>query len=85
VILSDGDPLTLNDRRLADGFTGLVAMPDVRHIRLHTRLPIVLPERIVDVFLDAWSAVRCRESWSCTSITRARSTTARPGGRCRPH
>jgi L-lysine 2,3-aminomutase len=57
VILSGGDPLTLADRRLAELFTGLRAIPQVRRIRLHTRLPIVLPERIDAAFLATWSAL----------------------------
>jgi len=57
VILSGGDPLTLNDRRLTLLWEGLAAIPHVRRIRLHTRLPVVLPERIDGAFLEAWSAV----------------------------
>jgi len=57
VILSGGDPLTLNDRRLAALCEGLRGIPHVRRIRIHTRLPIVLPERIDAAFLEAWSAV----------------------------
>ena len=57
VILSGGDPLTLSDRRLAALFDGLRSIPHVQRIRLHTRLPIVLPERIDPSFLEAWSAV----------------------------
>ncbi len=57
VILSGGDPLTLNDRRLALLWAGLAAIPHVRRVRIHTRLPVVLPERVDDAFLEAWSAV----------------------------
>jgi len=57
VILSGGDPLTLSDRRLESLFAGLRAIPHVRRIRLHTRLPVVLPERIDAAFLDIWSAL----------------------------
>ena len=57
VILSGGDPLTLNDRRLTMLWEGLAAIPHVRRIRIHTRLPIVLPERIDGAFLESWSAV----------------------------
>lgn len=57
VILSGGDPLTLGDRRLATLFERLREIPHVRRVRLHTRLPIVLPERIDAAFLAAWSAV----------------------------
>lgn len=57
VILSGGDPLTLNDRRLTALWAGLAEIPHVRRIRLHTRLPVVLPERIDRAFLEAWSTV----------------------------
>ncbi len=53
VILSGGDPLTLSDRRLREFTDALAAMPHVRRLRLHTRLPIVLPERVDDGLL-AW-------------------------------
>lgn len=57
VILSGGDPLTLNDRRLTLLWQGIAAIPHVRRVRIHTRLPVVLPERIDRAFLEAWSAV----------------------------
>jgi EF-P beta-lysylation protein EpmB len=57
VILSGGDPLTLGERRLALLFEGLRSIPHVRRLRLHTRLPVVLPERIDRAWLDAWAAV----------------------------
>ena len=57
VILSGGDSLALSDRRLSLLFEGLRAIPHVRRVRLHTRLPIVLPERIDRAFLDAWTGV----------------------------
>ena len=57
VILSGGDPLTLGDRRLATLFDGLREIPQVRRVRLHTRLPVVLPERIDAGFLAVWSAL----------------------------
>jgi EF-P beta-lysylation protein EpmB len=57
VILSGGDPLTLNDRRLVWLWEGLAAIPHVRRVRIHTRLPVVLPERIDGAFLESWLAV----------------------------
>ncbi|VFM96721.1 MAG: L-lysine 2,3-aminomutase [Candidatus Kentron sp. G] len=53
VILSGGDPLCLPDERLAPLAKGLADIPHVRRLRIHTRLPIVLPER-VDEALLAW-------------------------------
>lgn len=53
IILSGGDPLSLSDRRLRQLTTGLAALPHVRRLRIHTRYPIVLPERI-DASLLTW-------------------------------
>jgi len=53
VILSGGDPLSLSDDKLADLVAGLDAIPHLKRLRLHTRQPIVLPERIDDDLL-AW-------------------------------
>lgn len=46
VILSGGDPLVLDDGRLADLVEAIAAIPQVKRLRIHTRLPIVLPSRI---------------------------------------
>lgn len=46
VILSGGDPLSLSNGRLESLLTALSRIPHIRRIRLHTRLPIVLPERV---------------------------------------
>lgn len=46
VILSGGDPLVLSDRRFAELVAQLQTIAHVRRLRIHTRLPIVLPQRI---------------------------------------
>ncbi|MEO8748309.1 MAG: EF-P beta-lysylation protein EpmB [Rhodanobacter sp.] len=53
LILSGGDPLALGTRKLAELTEGLARIPHVTRIRLHTRLPVVLPERIDEALL-AW-------------------------------
>ena len=53
VILSGGDPLVLSDKKLASLCQQLADIPHVKTIRFHSRLPVVLPERIDDDFL-AW-------------------------------
>lgn len=50
VILSGGDPLVLSDRRLAWLGEAISAIPHVRTIRFHTRLPIVIPQRVTAEF-----------------------------------
>ncbi|BCR05728.1 lysine 2,3-aminomutase [Desulfuromonas versatilis] len=46
VILSGGDPLLLSDERLEWILKGLRAIPSVEIIRIGTRVPVVLPQRI---------------------------------------
>lgn len=55
VILSGGDPLSLPTARLASLTRQLAGIGHVRALRVHTRLPIVLPER-VDGELRQWLA-----------------------------
>jgi EF-P beta-lysylation protein EpmB len=56
VLLSGGDPLTLGDRRLDELLRALDAIPHLRRVRMHTRVPIVLPERVDAGLLDVWHA-----------------------------
>ena len=46
IILSGGDPLTLVDESIAELISQISEVPHIRRIRLHTRLPIVIPSRI---------------------------------------
>jgi EF-P beta-lysylation protein EpmB len=55
VILSGGDPLSLADAKLAQLVARIEAIPHVHTLRLHTRMPVVLPER-VDAALCEWLA-----------------------------
>jgi EF-P beta-lysylation protein EpmB len=48
VILSGGDPLSLVDRQLAELARRLAAIRHVRRLRIHTRLPIMIPRRVTD-------------------------------------
>ena len=58
VILSGGDPLTLSDRRLKQLLNLIDRIPHVRRIRIHTRLPIVLPTRVTDELLEQLTELR---------------------------
>jgi len=51
VILSGGDPLSLPDRTLQTLFHSLSAISHIKTLRIHTRFPIGIPERIDDSFL----------------------------------
>jgi EF-P beta-lysylation protein EpmB len=52
-ILSGGDPLASNDKRLAWLVERLGEIPHLRRLRIHTRLPVVIPDRIDNALL-AW-------------------------------
>ena len=61
VILSGGDPLTLSDRRLADFVRMIEDIPHVERLRLHTRLPVVLPERVTQELCASLSDTRLKK------------------------
>ncbi len=46
VLLSGGDPLLLSDEKLADLLSRLRAIPHVEFLRIGTRIPVFLPQRI---------------------------------------
>ncbi|MCB9712518.1 MAG: KamA family radical SAM protein [Myxococcales bacterium] len=46
VILTGGDPMMLRDDHLAEIRRRLEAMPQLRMLRLHTRVPVALPQRV---------------------------------------
>jgi len=52
VLLSGGDPLTLVDSHLAELANRIARIPHVRRLRIHTRLPIVIPQRVTSELLD---------------------------------
>jgi EF-P beta-lysylation protein EpmB len=53
VILSGGDPLLLSDARLTRLIQQLSRIDHVQRIRIHTRLPIVLPARITGDLINS--------------------------------
>ena len=60
VILSGGDPLTLSDRRLTEFVHQAARIPHVTRLRVHSRLPVVLPERITSALCDILTSTRLR-------------------------
>lgn len=60
VIYSGGDPLLVNDKRLADFTQQLAAIPHVDTVRVHTRLPIVIPSRVNTGLLTALTQTRLK-------------------------
>jgi L-lysine 2,3-aminomutase len=60
VLLSGGDPLVLSDRRLATLAGELAAIPHLERLRIHSRTPVVLPERLDDSFVNWIGATRLK-------------------------
>lgn len=52
VILSGGDPLTLADSSLAWLAEQIGAIEHIRRLRIHTRLPVVIPQRVCPELLE---------------------------------
>jgi len=60
ILLSGGDPLILSNRRLQQLLEALAAIPHVRRVRIHSRLPVVLPDRVTSGLMALLKSTRLR-------------------------
>lgn len=60
VILSGGDPLTLSNRKLALWIDRLESMPQIKFLRIHSRVPIVIPNRVDNELISLLKNSRLR-------------------------
>lgn len=58
VIFSGGDPLMLTDRHLAGWLDALESVPSLSRVRFHSRLPVVLPQRLTATLRNRLAASR---------------------------
>lgn len=58
IILSGGDPLMLDDVELEQLFWQIKRNPAIRRIRVHTRLPVLIPNRITPSLLRLFRSDR---------------------------
>ncbi|TDG15890.1 EF-P beta-lysylation protein EpmB [Seongchinamella unica] len=58
VILSGGDPLLVSDRQLATLVEQLADIPHLKRLRVHSRMPIVLPARVTGGLLASLTSTR---------------------------
>ncbi|MEJ0011552.1 MAG: lysine-2,3-aminomutase-like protein [Bauldia sp.] len=56
VIVSGGDPLIATPRRLASLVANIAAIPHVKIVRFHTRIPVVAPERVTPELIASLKA-----------------------------
>ena len=60
VILSGGDPLMLTDRHLANLVEAIEAIEHVRRLRIHTRTPVAIPQRVTAALVETLANARVR-------------------------
>lgn len=60
VILSGGDPLTLNNAKLSDWINRIAQLPQIKILRLHSRVPVVIPQRIDSELLNIFASSRLK-------------------------
>ena len=58
VLLSGGDPLTLVDSRLAELIERLEEIPHIQRLRIHSRMPTVIPQRVTDSLCELLRSTR---------------------------
>ena len=52
VILSGGDPLAISDKHLEWLLEHLATIPHIQRVRIHTRFPVIIPQRITQNLCD---------------------------------
>ena len=62
VILSGGDPLIISDDALRSLITKLESIPHLKRLRIHTRLPVVIPQRITKALCQVLTTTRLQTS-----------------------
>lgn len=79
VILTGGDPLIVSPRRLREIVAEIAAIPHVKIIRFHTRIPVVDPARVTAALIEAikadgattWLALHANHAREFTDDARA--------------
>lgn len=80
VLISGGDPLVLSTPRLERILAKLRALPHIEIIRIGTRFPVVLPQRIDDELVEMLS--RHRPLWVNTHFNHPREITREAAHAC---
>lgn len=62
IILSGGDPLTLSNEKLSFILDEAARIPHIKRIRVHSRLPVVIPQRVNDGLTELLKATATRHN-----------------------
>lgn len=81
VIVSGGDPLTLRTQKIAELLAELRAIPSLETIRIATRVPVTLPQRVTDELVQAMRLFH--PIWIMTHFNHARELTELSQAACR--
>jgi EF-P beta-lysylation protein EpmB len=60
VILSGGDPLVLSDQSIGQLLSALADIPHVKHVRFHTRTPVIIASRMTSTLLSHLKSTRLK-------------------------
>ena len=83
VVLTGGDPLMLSARRLAETTRALAAIPHVRVLRWHTRLPVAAPERVTKAMAEALTRGHDKTVYVALHANHPRELTRQARAACR--
>jgi lysine 2,3-aminomutase len=82
-VLTGGDPLVLSPRRLAATTAGLAAIPHLKVLRWHTRLPVAAPERATKALARALCAGHDKTVYVALHANHPRELTDEARAACR--
>jgi lysine 2,3-aminomutase len=83
VVLTGGDPLVLSARRLAETTRALAAIPHVKVLRWHTRLPVAAPERVTKAMAEALTRGHDKSVYVALHANHPRELTREARAACR--
>ena len=83
VVLTGGDPLALSPRRLAKVTRALTAIPHVKVLRWHTRLPVAAPVRVDAALARALTEGHDKTVYVALHANHPRELTAQARAACR--
>ena len=82
-VLTGGDPLMLSARRLAATTQALAAIPHLKILRWHTRLPVAAPERVTNAMAAALTRGRDKTVYVALHANHPRELTREARAACR--
>ena len=83
VVLTGGDPLTLSPRRLAWATQAIAAIPHVKILRWHTRMPVAAPECVSDALARALADGHDKTVYVALHANHARELTPEARAACK--